>query len=49
MYGNFPEVDTLVSEIKNNTNFLRRLLFPRITIIVAIGIVFVVIAVSILH
>ena len=49
MNDNFPEIDRLVSEIKNNTNFMRRLLFPRISIIIAIGIVFVVIVVSILH
>jgi len=49
MNDTFPEVDALVSEIRNNANFLYRMFFPRISLIIGIGIGLIVIAVRLLH
>lgn len=35
MKHDFSPVDNLVGEIKGNTNFLRRLLFSRVTLVTA--------------
>ena len=42
---NPSEISSFISEIKSNSNFLKKLLFPRVTIFVALGIVFVVVVV----
>jgi hypothetical protein len=42
MSENFDPIDSLVGEIKRNTGFLNKLLFPRVSIIV--GLIGVVIA-----
>jgi len=46
MSENYDPIDTLVSELKRNTGFLDKLLFPKISLI--IGIVGVLIAVVLL-
>ena len=42
MSENFDPIDSLVGEIKRNTGFLNKLLFPRVSILV--GVIGVVIA-----
>lgn len=36
MSENFDPIDSLVSEIKRNTGFLNKLLFPRISIVLGV-------------
>jgi len=48
MNANFPEVDSLIADIKNNTNFLNKLFFPRVRLMLAIGVVCIIIAVKFL-
>ncbi len=46
MADNFDPIDSLVKELKRNTGFLNKILFPRVSII--IGIIGVLIAIVLL-
>jgi hypothetical protein len=41
MSENFDPIDSLVGEIKRNTGFLNKLLFPRVSIIVGLIVILI--------
>lgn len=48
MDDGFREVDAFVSKVKSNTNFLKKLFFPRVLLIVSIGILVIAIAIRLI-